>query len=58
VDNADEVHVHDEWTRKKFDEGRYKSGEIYGSPKDPELKKEYEEYLKKRLEEIRQAHPR
>src|SRR6266571_3059242 len=25
VDNADEVHVHDEWTRKKFDEGRYKS---------------------------------
>jgi regulator of RNase E activity RraA len=58
VDNADEVHVHDEWTRKKFDEGKYKSSEIYGSPKDPELKKEYEEYLKKRLEEIRKANPR
>jgi regulator of RNase E activity RraA len=53
VDNADEVHVHDEWTRKKFDEGKYKSSEIYGAPKDPALKKEYEEYLKKRLEEIR-----
>jgi regulator of RNase E activity RraA len=53
VDNADEVHIHDEWTRKKFDEGKYKSSEIYGTPKDPELKKEYEEYLKKRLEEIR-----
>jgi regulator of RNase E activity RraA len=53
VDNADEVHVHDEWTRKKFDEGKYKSSEIYGTPKDPELKKEYDEYLKKRLEEIR-----
>jgi 4-hydroxy-4-methyl-2-oxoglutarate aldolase len=58
LDNADEVHIHDEWTRKKFDEGRYKSSEIYGTPKDPELKKEYEEYLKKRLEEIRKQNPR
>lgn len=53
VDNADVVHVHDEWTRKKFDEGKYKSSEIYSSPKDPALKQEYQEYLKKRLEEIR-----
>jgi 4-hydroxy-4-methyl-2-oxoglutarate aldolase len=53
LDNADVVHIHDEWTRKKFDEGKYKSSEIYGSPRDPALKKEYEEYLKKRLEEIR-----
>jgi 4-hydroxy-4-methyl-2-oxoglutarate aldolase len=52
VDNADTVHIHDEWTRKKFDEGKYKSSEIYGSPRDPALKKEYDEYLKKRLEEI------
>ena len=58
VDNADETHIHDEWTRKKFDEGRYKSSEIYGTPKDPELKKEYDEYLKKRLEEIRKKNPR
>jgi 4-hydroxy-4-methyl-2-oxoglutarate aldolase len=53
VDNADVIHIHDEWTRMKFDEGKYKSSEIYGSPKDPALKKEYEEYLKKRLAEIR-----
>jgi len=53
MDKADEVHVHDEWTRKKFDEGKYKSSEIYGSPRDPELRKEYQEYLKKRLDEIR-----
>jgi regulator of RNase E activity RraA len=53
LDKADETHIHDEWTRKKFDEGKYKSSEIYGSPKDPELKKEYQEYLKKRLQEIR-----
>ena len=49
VEEADVTHVHDEWTRKKFDEGRYKSSEIYGSPSDPALKQEYQEYLKKRL---------
>jgi 4-hydroxy-4-methyl-2-oxoglutarate aldolase len=56
VDNADEIHIHDEWTRMKFDEGKYKSSEIYGTPKDPALKKEYEEYLKKRLAEIRKKY--
>jgi 4-hydroxy-4-methyl-2-oxoglutarate aldolase len=55
VDKADETRIHDEWTRKKFDEGKYKSSEIYGSPRDPELKKEYQEYLKKRLGEIRKG---
>jgi 4-hydroxy-4-methyl-2-oxoglutarate aldolase len=53
ADNADIIHIHDEWTRMKFDEGKYKSSDIYSSPKDPALKKEYEEYLKKRLEELR-----
>lgn len=53
LDRADEIRVHDEWTKKKFDEGKYKSSEIYSSPKDPKLKQEYQEYLKKRLEEIR-----
>jgi regulator of RNase E activity RraA len=53
LDRADEIHVHDEWTKKKFDEGEYKSSEIYSSPKDPKLQEEYRQYLKKRLEEIR-----
>jgi len=52
LDHADETHIHDEWTKKKFDEGKYKSSEIYSSPKDPKLQQEYREYLKKRLEEI------
>ncbi len=52
VDNADTLHIHDEWTRMKFDEGKYKSSEIYGSPKDPALLQEYKDYLKKRLDEI------
>lgn len=53
LDKADETHIHDEWTKKKFAEGKYKSSEIYGSPTDPKLKQEYEEYLKRRLEELR-----
>jgi 4-hydroxy-4-methyl-2-oxoglutarate aldolase len=53
LDRADVIHIHDEWTRKKFDEGKYKSSEIYGSPSDPALKKEYDEYLKKRLAELK-----
>jgi len=55
VDAADTTRVHDEWTRKKFDEGKYKSSDIYGSPRDPALIKEYQDYLKKRLEEIRKG---
>ena len=39
--------------RRNLTEGKYKSSEIYGSPSDPALKKEYKEYLKRRLDEIR-----
>jgi len=53
LDRADEIHIHDEWTKKKFDEGKYKSSEIYSTPADPKLQQEYQEYLKRRLEEIR-----
>jgi 4-hydroxy-4-methyl-2-oxoglutarate aldolase len=50
VDEAEITHVHDEWTKRKFDEGKYKSSEIYGRPSDPALIKEYEEYLKKHVD--------
>jgi regulator of RNase E activity RraA len=49
LDKADITHIHDEWTKKKFLTGKYKSSEIYPSPSDPALKKEYEEYLKQKL---------
>ncbi|HSS98913.1 MAG TPA: hypothetical protein VLK33_17885 [Terriglobales bacterium] len=52
LDHADETHIHDEWTKKKFDEGKYKSSEIYGSPSDAKLQQEYKEYLRRRLDEI------
>lgn len=46
---AEETHIHDEWTRMKFSEGKYKSTDIYSSPRDPKLKQEYQEYLKQNL---------
>lgn len=49
VAEAEITHIHDDWTKKKFDEGKYKSTDIYSSPRDPALRKEYEEYLKQRL---------
>jgi len=49
IEAAKITHIHDEWTRKKFDEGKYKSSDIYGSPRDPALKEEYQRYLKERL---------
>ena len=49
LDRADETHVHDEWTKSKFQSGNYKSSDLYGSPRIPELKKEYDEYKKKKL---------
>ncbi len=53
LDRADEIRIHDEWTKKKFAEGKYKSSEIYSTPKDPKLLQEYQEYLKRRLQEVR-----
>ncbi len=50
VDEAEITHVHDEWTKLKFDTGKYTSSQIYGRPSDPALIKEYEAYLKTRVE--------
>jgi regulator of RNase E activity RraA len=49
IDEADVTHIHDEWTKKKFDEGKYVSSDIYSAPRDPALMKEYQDYLKEKL---------
>lgn len=49
VDEADVTHIHDEWTKKKFDEGKYVSSDIYGRPREAALINEYEAYLKDKL---------
>ncbi|MBL8222251.1 MAG: dimethylmenaquinone methyltransferase [Bryobacterales bacterium] len=51
VTKAITTKIHDEWTKAKFMTGKYKSSDLYPSPTVPALKKEYEEYLKKKLAE-------
>jgi 4-hydroxy-4-methyl-2-oxoglutarate aldolase len=46
---AEITHIHDEWTKAKLLTGKYKSSDLYPSPSDPALKREYEEYLKQKL---------
>jgi 4-hydroxy-4-methyl-2-oxoglutarate aldolase len=48
VDAAQRTQIRDEWIKKKFDEGKYKSSEIYGRPRDPALAREMDEYIKQR----------
>ena len=53
-DAADLTHIHDEWTKEKFLTGKYKASELYGGPGlTPELQKEYDAFVKKRMDEIK-----
>ena len=38
VDRANDIKIHDDWTKMKFREGKYKSSDIYGSPHEKSLK--------------------
>ncbi len=51
VDDAEITHIHDQWTRMKFDTGKYKSSDIYSTPRDPALRKEYEDFVKSKVGE-------
>ncbi len=52
-DTADMTHIHDDWTKEKFLTGKYKASDLYGGPGlSPELQKEYDAYVKKRLAEL------
>ena len=46
---AEITHVHDEWTKAKFMTGKYKASDLYPTPWDPQLQREYQEYLKQKL---------
>lgn len=45
VERSEVTQLHDEWTKMKLKTGKYKSSEIYSTPRDPALKKEYDEWL-------------
>ena len=47
VTRAADTKIHDDWTKMKFREGKYKSSDIYGRPHAKELIDEYEQYKKK-----------
>ena len=49
VDRAEETHIHDEWTKMKLQSGKFKSSDVYPTPRDPALKKEYEDYKASKL---------
>ncbi|MBM3803837.1 MAG: dimethylmenaquinone methyltransferase [Acidimicrobiia bacterium] len=49
LQKAEITHIHDEWTKKKFLGGSYKSSDLYGAPLDPKLQQEYEDYLRQKL---------
>ncbi|MGA3328032.1 MAG: dimethylmenaquinone methyltransferase [Terriglobia bacterium] len=49
VTAAEVTHIHDEWTKMKLLTGKYKASDLYPTPWDPQLKKEYEGYLKQKL---------
>src|ERR1039457_5424751 len=46
VTTAEVTQIHDEWTKMKFLTGKYKASDLYPTPWDPQLKKEYADYLK------------
>jgi regulator of RNase E activity RraA len=48
VAEAEINRIHDEWARKKIDEGKYKAAAIFGLT-EPALVKEYQDFLKQRL---------
>jgi len=45
VERAEETQLHDVWTKEKLKTGKYKSSDLYPSPRDPALQKEYADWL-------------
>jgi 4-hydroxy-4-methyl-2-oxoglutarate aldolase len=46
LDAADSTRARDEWIKHKMDTRQYKSGDLYGTPRDPALRKEMDDYIK------------
>jgi 4-hydroxy-4-methyl-2-oxoglutarate aldolase len=46
LDAADNTRARDEWIKQKMDTRQYKSSDLYGTPRDPALRKEMDDYIK------------
>ena len=52
ANRAQITELHDIWTKGKFESGKYTASELYPSPSDPALKKEYEDWLAAKKKEL------
>ena len=52
VKQAKVTELHDIWTKGKLATGKYKASELYPSPQDDALKKEYAEWLAQKKREL------
>jgi 4-hydroxy-4-methyl-2-oxoglutarate aldolase len=46
IDAAASTQARDEWIKMMMDKRQYKSSDLYGTPRDPELRKQMEDYIK------------
>jgi regulator of RNase E activity RraA len=46
LDAASSTQARDEWIKMMFDKRQYKSSDLYGSPRDPTLRQQMDEYIK------------
>ncbi len=53
LENADYIHIKDDWTKAKLLTGKWRASQLYGGELTPELKKEFEAFKEKRMKEIK-----
>ena len=46
IDESSGTQARDEWIKMMMDKRQYKSSDLYGTPRDPELRKQLEDYIK------------
>jgi regulator of RNase E activity RraA len=52
VNAARITELHDQWTKERLATGKYKASELYPSPRDPAMQKEYEAWLAQKKKEL------
>jgi regulator of RNase E activity RraA len=52
VNSAKITELHDQWTKDRLATGKYTASELYPSPRDPAVRKEYEAWLEGKKKEL------
>ena len=53
LERADYIHIKDEWTKAKLLTGKWRASQLYGGKLTPELQKEFDDFKRKRMAEIK-----